>query len=37
MTASPLIRALDRGAVLFIFVLVAIGVMVPLLNLLTPV
>jgi urea transport system permease protein len=36
MTASPLIRALDRSAVAFILVLVAIGVIVPLLNLLLP-
>jgi urea transport system permease protein len=36
MTSSPLIRALDRGAVAFVLVLVAIGVLVPLLNLLLP-
>jgi len=36
MTSSPLIRALDRGAVAFVLVLVAIGVIVPLLNLLLP-
>src|ERR1044072_8292462 len=36
MTGSPLIRALDRGAVAFVLVLVAIGVAVPLLNLLLP-
>ena len=36
MTGSPLIRALDRGAVAFIFVLFAIGIAVPLLNLLLP-
>src|SRR5436853_6302398 len=36
MTSSPLIRALDRNAVTFILVLVAIGVLVPLLNLLAP-
>src|ERR1041384_1158565 len=36
MTGSPLIRALDRGAVAFIVVLVAIGIAVPLLNLLLP-
>ena len=36
MTSSPLIRALDRGAVWFVFVLAAIGVVVPLLNLLLP-
>ena len=32
MTASPLIRALDRGAVWFVLVLAAIGVIVPLLE-----
>ena len=36
MTSSPLIRALDRGAVWFVLVLAAIGVLVPLLNLLLP-
>ena len=36
MTGSPLIRALDRGAVWFVLVLVAIGVAVPLLNLFVP-
>jgi urea transport system permease protein len=36
MTSSPLIRALDRSAVTFVLVLVAIGVLVPLLNLLLP-
>src|SRR3954453_4388775 len=34
MTGSPLIRALDRGAVWFVLVMVAIGIAVPLLNLL---
>src|SRR3989441_1293708 len=36
MTSSPLIRAFDRSAVTFILVLVAIGVVVPVLNLLFP-
>src|SRR2546430_15442262 len=36
MTSSPLIRALDRGAVSFVLVLAAIGVLVPLSNLLLP-
>src|ERR1700716_1999990 len=36
MMSSPLIRALDRGAVIFMLLLVAIGVAVPLLNLLLP-
>src|SRR6202035_3201147 len=36
MMSSPLIRALDRGAVIFMLLLVAIGIAVPLLNLLTP-
>jgi urea transport system permease protein len=36
MTSSPLIRALDRGAVWFVLVLAAIGVVVPLLNLALP-
>ena len=36
MTGSPLIRALDRGAVWFVLVLVAIGIAVPLLNLFLP-
>ena len=36
MTSSPLIRALDRSAVAFILVLLAIGLIVPLLNLLLP-
>src|SRR2546430_3932088 len=36
MTSSPLIRALDRSAVTFVLVLVAIGVIVPVLNLLLP-
>jgi urea transport system permease protein len=36
MTSSPLTRALDRGAVWFVLVLAAIGVLVPLLNLFTP-
>ncbi len=36
MTGSPLIRALDRGAVTFVLVLLAIGIAVPLLNLFTP-
>src|SRR4051812_50018174 len=36
MTSSPLIRALDRSAVTFIVVMVAIGIAVPLLNLLLP-
>src|SRR5438477_5394749 len=36
MMSSPLIRALDRGAVAFMLLLVAIGIAVPLLNLLTP-
>src|SRR6478752_442513 len=31
-----LIRSLDRGAVLFLLVLTAVGIVVPLLNLLTP-
>src|SRR5437588_8451348 len=37
MTSSPLIRALDRSAVAFILVLLAIGIAVPLLNLMLPV
>src|SRR6476469_290119 len=36
MTGSPLIRALDRGAVWFVLVLAAVGILVPVLNLLTP-
>src|SRR6476469_6288243 len=36
MTGSPLIRALDRGAVWFVLVLAAVGIAVPLLNLLLP-
>ena len=36
MTGSPLIRALDRGAVWFVLVLAAVGIIVPLLNLLLP-
>jgi urea transport system permease protein len=36
MTASPLVRALDRGTVLFLALLVAIAVLVPALNLLLP-
>jgi len=36
MMSSPLIRALDRGAVTFMLLLAAIGIAVPLLNLLTP-
>src|SRR5204863_1308415 len=36
MTSSPLIRALDRGAVWFVLMLVATGLAVPLLNLLRP-
>ena len=36
MTGSPLIRALDRGAVWFVLVLAAVGILVPLLNLLLP-
>ena len=36
MTSSPLIRALDRGTVLFLTLLVAIAVAVPALNLLVP-
>src|SRR4051794_41987204 len=36
MTSTPLIRALDRSAVTFVLVLVAIGIAVPLLNLLLP-
>src|SRR5262245_40014368 len=36
MTSSPLIRALDRGAVWFVLLLAAIGVIVPLLNLMLP-
>jgi urea transport system permease protein len=36
MTGSPLIRALDRGSFAFILVLVAVGIAVPLLNLLLP-
>src|SRR5262249_4988765 len=36
MTSSPLIRALDRGAVWFVLALAAIGVIVPLLNLFLP-
>src|SRR6476619_388996 len=36
MTGSPLVRALDRGAVWFVLVLAAIGIAVPLLNLFLP-
>ena len=36
MSGSPLIRALDRGAALFLVLIVAAGVGVPLLNLLLP-
>ena len=36
MRPFPLIRALDRGAVIFVVLLVAIAVIVPLLNLLVP-
>jgi urea transport system permease protein len=36
MSGSPLIRALDRGAALFLVLIVAAGVVVPLLNLLLP-
>ena len=36
MTASPLIRALDKGAVWFVLLMAAVGILVPLLNLLTP-
>src|SRR5262249_5524470 len=36
MNSSPLIRALDRGSVVFILVLAAIAVAVPALNLLVP-
>src|SRR6476619_5185100 len=36
MTGSPLIRALDRGAVWFVLVLAVIGIAVPLLHLLAP-
>jgi urea transport system permease protein len=36
MNGSPLIRALDRGATLFLILVVAVGVVVPLLNLLLP-
>jgi urea transport system permease protein len=36
MTGSLLIRALDRGSFAFILVLVAVGIAVPLLNLLLP-
>src|ERR1700752_784322 len=36
MAGSPLIRALDRGAVWFVLVLVAVGIIVPLLNLFVP-
>src|ERR1700752_160043 len=36
MAGSPLIRALNRGAVWFVAVLAAIGIIVPLLNLMLP-
>src|SRR6476469_9427339 len=36
MTGSPLIRALDRGAVWFVLVLAAVGILVPVLNLALP-
>ncbi len=36
MTSSPLMRALDRGTVLFVVLLVAIAIVVPALNLLLP-
>jgi urea transport system permease protein len=36
MSAHPLIRALDRGAVMFLAVVAAIGILVPLSNLLLP-
>jgi urea transport system permease protein len=36
MTAFPLTRALDRGAVIFVAILAAIAIIVPALNLLTP-
>ena len=36
MTPFPLIRALDRGAIVFVAVLVAIAVLVPVLNLALP-
>src|SRR5215208_6315064 len=36
MTSSPLIRALDRGAIWFVLIVAAIGILVPLLNLLLP-
>ena len=36
MIGGPLIRMLDRGAVIFIVIIAAIGILVPLLNLLVP-
>jgi urea transport system permease protein len=36
VTSSPLIRALDKGAIWFVLIVAAIGVAVPLLNLLLP-
>ena len=36
MIGGPLIRTLDRGATIFIIVIAAIGILVPLLNLLVP-
>ncbi|MCC6779849.1 MAG: urea ABC transporter permease subunit UrtC [Hyphomicrobiales bacterium] len=36
MSGGPILRALDRGAVVFVVVLAAIGIMVPILNLLVP-
>ena len=37
MTSHPLIRLLDRGAVLFLAILAAFAVLIPVLNLLMPV